>query len=184
MITGELSIIRGVQEEDLKLFNKWRNDPEFSRLSNGFVYQPETLEETRNWLEADKSDPTVEIFTITTTEGQAIGYATLYKIDYRNRTCHFGTAIGEPLDRGKGVGSDVRRALLKYLFAEWNFHHVYGSFPSYNIASRRSHEKLGARILGEMKRMLFVKGEYQGLFNYVYDRVAFLAREKELASHE
>lgn len=178
MIIGELTILRGVEDEDIKLFNLWRNQPEFGRLVAGVTYFPETLENTMDKFNP-KNHENMQFLTITTLEQQVIGFMNLYSIDTRNRNCHFGLGIGEVSERSKGYGTDARRAILRYLFEEWNFHRVFGAFASYNIASRRSHEKLGAKMIGEMKRSLYVNGEYYNYCYYQYEKELFIEMDKK-----
>ncbi|MFB5191773.1 GNAT family N-acetyltransferase [Alicyclobacillus fastidiosus] len=180
MIIGQRTKIRAFEENDAILFNKWRNDPEFSKLSFGEYLFPESLDETHKWCNKLIDDEYTRFLTITTVDDRVIGRATIYDIDWRNRNCSFGSSIGEQVDRSKGYGSDARRALLNYIFHQWDFRRVFGCFGSYNMASKRSHEKVGAHILGDLKRMLFIDGEYYSLVHYEYRREDFQLEDKTL----
>jgi RimJ/RimL family protein N-acetyltransferase len=181
LMSNTLTKIRGFrEEEDIERLNIWRSDPAFSKYGLGFVGLPESLEETNLWYSSVREKSKAKIYMITTTiDNRTIGFASIQKIDNRNRNCEIGIGIGDPSDRGKGYGTDARRQLLRYAFIEQNYHRVFGAFASYNMGNLKSHEKLGAKITGKMRRTLFVNGEYHDLYTYYYDKNTFLILDKQ-----
>lgn len=80
-----------------------------------------------------------------------IGTAFLKNIDMNNQKCEFGIFIGEDSARGKGIGSEATKILLKKAFDEYGFNRVYLSVFSRNTRAVRAYLKAGFLVEGVLK---------------------------------
>jgi RimJ/RimL family protein N-acetyltransferase len=160
--------IRAFEPRDLEVFARFRADPVSATMAFGSVRMPETLDDVARfvrgmaesgsyfWIWADRS-------------GEAVGYSSLDSVDRVNRTIQTGSGVLDPARRGAGLGTLGRRLVLDRLFNEMEYRRVYGEFAAFNEASRRSHAKLGAEIVGRRRQVHFASGVY-------HDSVVYMVR--------
>ena len=108
-------------------------------------------------------------------EDQAlIGMMTVRKISWISQSARFGIMLWPPDQQGKGMGTEARRIFLEYAFKQLGFRRIYGEFESTNIASRKSHEKLGAQVSVLLREATHFDGGYRNICQYTYARERFL----------
>src|SRR6266496_3657255 len=103
-------------ERDLELFAGWYNDPatRTQLLTPQFAV---SASEERRWF-GSPSDRSRFSFVIELGHGIAIGNVGLHSVDWINRVAHTVTVIGEVKCRGQGFGSEARRLVIDWAFAE------------------------------------------------------------------
>jgi ribosomal-protein-alanine N-acetyltransferase len=92
--------------------------------------------------------------------GEVIGDVSHF-VAHRYATAReLGWAIHDPSLRGQGYGSAAAKALVDYLFDNFNINRLCCGVAPGNWASRRVAEKAGLRLEGCLRGVIFVRGEY------------------------
>lgn len=155
--------LRALEPGDLPRLYEYRNDPETTRDLVGFSvhYSHAALAQ---WLESHARRTDEALWAIAArADDRCIGHAGLYQIDHRVRKASFGILIGDPAERGKGIGTAVTRAVVDYGFAELNLHRVELDVLATNPRAIHIYEKLGFRREGVLRHAQFRGGAYVDL---------------------
>jgi len=158
-MVGERIALGPLREDLISLYHQWDND--FATLRTLEIPRPENLNETRAWYDAVKARSDREVF-FTVYERlsfRPIGHATLFNIDYRNRTAEFGLLIGEPAARGQGFGTETTRLMLDYAFTALGVHSVLLGVWEFNHAGQRAYAKAGFHECGRRRQSKFMGGK-------------------------
>ena len=91
--------------------------------------------------------------------GRLVGHIGLYYIDLIARKAEFSIYIGDMAFRGKGIGSDALRTLIKYGFEELNLNKIWCEVYS-NNAAVDIYRKVGFVDEGVLRQNAFKNGEY------------------------
>lgn len=171
MIRAGRAILRRAGDEDCRLIAAWMSDPVISAWGQGRVGMP------LSWTQLCYSCEQVPgwcLFTITV-DDDVIGYATLHQFDFRTGTCSVGIVIADEQNRGRGHGSDIRHALLRYAFEGLNIRRVFGGFVDENKESRGLHRSVGTTVIGRLRKAAFSGGRYRDLIPHVVRRREYLS---------
>ncbi len=79
-------------------------------------------------------------------DGLSAGQISFRNLDRRLAQAELGIEVYEPY-RGRGLGPDAIRLLLRDLFDNWNLERVYLRVREYNARARRAYEKVGFRYV-------------------------------------
>lgn len=140
----------------------------------GFIF-PQSREATEAWIRGMNQDPRSRLLAVHRLEDLAlIGLMTVRKISWVSRSARFGIVLWPPDQHGKGLGTEARRIFLDFAFRQLGFRRIYGEFVSFNTASRKSHEKLGAVISMATRESSLLDGQYHANCHYTYLRERFL----------
>jgi RimJ/RimL family protein N-acetyltransferase len=164
--------IRAFRSEDIERFIRFRSHPTDSTLTYGGVQLPESPEEVRSFVESARSMG-LYLWVWADADDTAAGFSVLSNVDRVNWTLWTGSAVFDAARRGQGLGSLGRRTVLDFVFNEMNFRRIYGEFADFNDASRRSHLKLGAELIGGRRQVFFVSGRYHDSVVYTVWRERF-----------
>jgi RimJ/RimL family protein N-acetyltransferase len=159
------------QGRDLAPLVAFEADPESAGRGHAVIAPPQTPEQVVEWVKMANRGGF--FWTIADAEGAPLGFALVSRVDRINRTLWTGTAIYEPGRRGRGLGTAGRRCVLSHVFYEMDYRRVYGEFAEFNVASWRSHQKLGAEQVGRRRGGCVVSGRTYDMVQYVYRREAF-----------
>jgi RimJ/RimL family protein N-acetyltransferase len=69
-----------------------------------------------------------------TPEGRLVGDIQLAHIDWPYRTASLGLGIARQAARGRGIGTDAARTLLRYAFQHLDLYRIYAATAAYNVA--------------------------------------------------
>lgn len=111
MIRGERAALRPATPADLDLLAEWFTDPELYRWWGGRPLSREEVEERY----VGRRSPQVESFVVEA-EGEPVGYIQ-YWLGEEPRTGGLDMLL-VPEARGRGLGSDAARALVRHLIEE------------------------------------------------------------------
>lgn len=160
MIVGSKSILGPMDEEHLKQMVEWRNDPDLRQYFR--EYRVLTYEHQHRWWE-DKvlKDSTWEYFTIRPKEypHRIIGACGLTYMHPVNRVGEFAIFIGDKEFRGKGLGSDSLRTLVRYGFDGLNLNRIWGEVYS-NNPSLPKYIHMGFKEEGVLRETYYHDGKY------------------------
>jgi RimJ/RimL family protein N-acetyltransferase len=91
--------------------------------------------------------------------GELAGDAVLWDIDLHNRTAHLGLGL-RPAFRGRGLGTDVVRALCEYGFTVRGLHRLQIETLATNAAMIKAAERGGFTREGTLRLAAWVTGEF------------------------
>lgn len=171
----ERLIIRESLWEDIDTFHKWEQMPEVTEFFS--IRDGQTKEDVIRKFVADDNNPQSKQFTILLKEtGQLIGRIVLGDIEDGWKAEIWRIYIGELELRGKGLGKEAMKAMMKYCFEDLGLARVYldhytGNPASYLYLSlgfkyegvlRHNCRKNG--ILYDVHLMSMLKDEYEELY--------------------
>ena len=160
MMIVQSVVLRKPEPEDVGPLYDYRNDPLVTRSLVGFStgYSKEALS---NWVEQQGSRPNDLVYAIADAESnRCLGHAGLYNIDPRVRIAEFGILIGDKNHWGRGLGSAISRALVRYGFRELNLHRIYLKVLSTNERAISVYRRLGFQQEGVLRDEQFRDGRY------------------------
>jgi RimJ/RimL family protein N-acetyltransferase len=100
------------------------------------------------------------VFSVVELAGDELaGDAVLWGIDLHNRAAHLGLGL-RPAFRGRGLGTDVVRALCEYGFAVRGLHRLQIETLATNTAMITAAERGGFTHEGTLRRAAWVTGEF------------------------
>jgi RimJ/RimL family protein N-acetyltransferase len=160
--------LRALESEDYLLINKWRNDPEITRLLGGnfFYVSPEREKKS---LENKIFDDTKNIYlgVCLFENKQLIGYVHINNLDLRNLKAEWGgTLIGEKEQLGKGYGKKASQLLLRFLFDQYPINKCYAYCLTDHPITPKLFKTLGFRKEGLLRKEIYKNGEFKDLFLY------------------
>ena len=159
-IEGEGVALGPLRHDLIPTYTRWRNDFVVSRTLD-YVPGPYPREEREAWWARANADTTSVRFTVYEREtGRPIGIANLLNVDFRHRTAGLGLMIGETDCWGKGYGTETTRLLLDYAFTVLCMQNVLLHVYEFNMAARRSYEKVGFREIGRRRESHWFNGRF------------------------
>jgi ribosomal-protein-alanine N-acetyltransferase len=151
--------LRHVSEADLPLLCQraaamtWRGEFESTRMM-----APQALRQ--RFADNGFSSEEAERLLICAEGGEVIGDV-VHFLAHRYATAReIGWSIFDPALRGQGYGTAAAKALVDYLFDNFDINRICCSTAPGNIASRRIAEKAGLRFEGCLRGVVFIRGEY------------------------
>jgi RimJ/RimL family protein N-acetyltransferase len=133
---------------DFKQLIEWSGDEAFLLQWAGpqFTY-PLSEDQLENYLDGanDMSNSDKLIYkSIDVLTGTVVGHISLGGIDRENRSGRIGKVlVGSPSGRGKGIGQEMIKAILKIGFEELKLHRISLGVFDFNEAAIRCYEKTG-----------------------------------------
>ena len=140
--------IRPITYDDTENIIRWRNsDYVRARFLDRALFTKESHEK---WLKNYVEPGRVAQFIIKL-DGEGVGSVYLRDIDKEKKEAEFGIFIGEESARGKGVGTESARLILKYAFEELGLKTVFLRVIKDNKGAIRSYEKAGFKLNGKVE---------------------------------
>lgn len=172
MIRGDGVVIRAFEDDDIAALLAFRQDYEASHLAYATVL-PERLDDVREFVRAVRASGTDEMWTIADAQGKPLGVYNIYSIDWINHTLYTASSIFSPTMRGRGIGTTARRMVLDFVFNRMGIQRCYGEYLTFNDASRRAHEKVGAEVAGVRRQAYLYEGRLVDVVVYQVRRERF-----------
>jgi RimJ/RimL family protein N-acetyltransferase len=163
MLRGELVALRAVERDDVAVLHDIDMAYETWPETNYSPYAPKSLDEVLKAFDGEeesayRSSDSFVPFAIVAGE-QVVGSCCLWGIDLHNRRAHLGIGIGAD-SRGRGLGTDATRLLLRYAFVDRGLHRVQLEVLATNTAALRCYERAGFREDGRMRESAWVRGGF------------------------
>lgn len=158
MIKGKRVILRPVEERDLLLLARWRNDPENRR----FFFSPFLINPggQKKWYEELLADRNRLILMIDMVEGKTVGMIGLDKIDWRNQEAESGIFLLDPAERGQGYAEEAGMLMIEYAFNELNLHRLYAVIYDFNRGVIEMAKLFGFKQEGVLRQAAFTGGRF------------------------
>lgn len=162
MLRGEKTVVRALEQEDLRTVWRWENDP---RVMEHLWVDPTSFRAVEQYFEEKISDNTTKWFLIEEAAGsKPIGVAWYYSLHGADR-CEVGIYLGELEYLGRGYGTDALTTFLRFLFDTKGLHRVGLSVAADNPRAIRAYEKCGFRHEGRLREHCLKKGGRVDLVN-------------------
>jgi diamine N-acetyltransferase len=160
VLTGTRISLGPVRADDLPLLHRWINDRELVVLSA--PYRPVHFSDHEAWWSSVAGDPSVELFAIRLLgEDRLVGTCQLLAIDHRHRSAELQIRIGDQDARGRGVGTEAVRLLLRHAFADLDLRRVALHVLASNTAAIATYEKTGFVREGVLREAAFADGRHE-----------------------
>lgn len=173
MIKGKLVDLRLIEEKDIDLIYRTRNDleqqGEFVGLSlKSLAKFKKQFAETGFW-ENDSGD----LLIIDKKNDAPVGICCFYKGCIYLEGYEIGYIIYNKKDRGKGFTSEAVNLFVSFLFDSKPISRLYANVTAGNEASHRVLEKCGFKRDGVMRKAIFNRGKTCDLWCYSLLREEF-----------
>lgn len=134
------------QPADFDLFISWIDTEELLiTIAGTYFSYPVTAHQLERYLQDEKS---IAFNVVDTEQNKKIGHAEI--ILTGNDTCKLDKVlVGDKLNRGKGIGTQLINALLDYCFEQLNAREVELNVYDWNIAGIKCYEKTGFMFTGK-----------------------------------
>ena len=149
-------------EEDTSNIIRWRNS---DVVRPYFIYQkPFTVEGHKRWLETEIfSGKGFQFIVHRIEDDKPIGCTYLRHYDSECRKAEYGMFIGEQIEKGKGIGTEILGLTMEFAFGELKLHKLFSRIFADNPASIHSVSNNGFEQEAYLKDEEFVNGEYRDI---------------------
>ncbi|MEV6284888.1 GNAT family protein [Kribbella sp. NPDC051770] len=157
-LTGELVVLRVLDEQDFPAMKAAMDDPEVARLtgSHGAISDEKALE----WMRTRKDQPDrLDLAIVDKATGQTVGEAVLNEYDEDNQACNFRILIG-PSGRNRGLGTEATKLIVGYGIEKLGLHRISLGVYAFNPRAQRAYEKAGFVVEGRLRDDLLWEGEW------------------------
>jgi len=163
-IVGKQVYLRPItdSEEDTNNIIRWRNS---ETVRPYFIYQkPFTVEGHKQWLEKEIfSGKGFQFIVCRVEDDKPIGCTYLRDYDAHSRKAEYGMFIGEQIEKGKGIGTEILGLTMEFAFGELKLHKVFSRIFADNPASIHSVSNNGFEQEAYLKDEEFVNGVYRDM---------------------
>lgn len=163
-IMGKQVYLRPItdSEEDTNNIIRWRNS---DVVRPYFIYQkPFTVEGHKLWLENEIfAGKGFQFIVCRVEDDKPIGCTYLRDYDSNARKAEYGMFIGEQIEKGKGIGTEILGLTMEFAFGKLKLHKVFSRIFADNPASIHSVSNNGFEQEAYLKDEEFVNGEYRDI---------------------
>ncbi|MBH9964914.1 GNAT family N-acetyltransferase [[Bacillus] enclensis] len=156
------------QQSDFEQLIDWIDSPSFLMQwgGPGFDYPLDHEQLERYMEDANHKEAETLIYKVVDGEtGKAIGHISLGKIDRTNRSARIGKVlVGSRQTRGKGIGQQMTREVLRIAFEELKLHRVSLGVFDFNNAAIACYEKAGFKKEALLRDFRRIGEEYWSLW--------------------
>jgi len=177
-LEGKKIVLRPLSEDDInERYLSWVNNREITRYMETGIY-PTTLKELQSFYKKIANSKSDIMFAILNKRNMLhIGNIKLGSINWVHRFADLGIMIGEKKFQGRGYGQEACRLVLEYAFKRLNLNKIIlGVYGDHKLAIT-VYQKVGFRIEGRIKNLLYKDGEYCDKVIMGIAREEFLKRE-------
>lgn len=149
---GQRIYLRPLTRKDAtREYAGWLNDRGTTRyMESG--RKKETVRSLAKYIERFRIRDDTLFLAIVLKEGDRhIGNVKLEPINWTHRHAVLGIMIGDPAARGKGMGVEAIRILLRHAFGRLKLHRVALGVTGDNLPGIRCYEKVGFKVEGRFR---------------------------------
>jgi RimJ/RimL family protein N-acetyltransferase len=136
-------IMRPFKISDAELWQIWDTDPEVQSFMPEPFNEVQNIEEQYKYIEECGADEEGFYWSIETKSGATIGTIALTELNSYHQVADLGIVIGDKNYWGKGVATEVIRALVNYAFAHLNIRKISAEVEDGNVGMIKAFEKIG-----------------------------------------
>jgi RimJ/RimL family protein N-acetyltransferase len=150
-----------LQPAQVTHFYTWLQDPEVIEYSLSVFQQMKTTAQIDQWFAATLAQTTSLNLGIYLAETNAlIGYAGLTGISATNQSGEYFIFIGEKVQWGKGVGTEVTKQILELAFTVHHLNRVMLTVSEGNTGGLRAYAKAGFVVEGRLRQAACRQGVF------------------------
>lgn len=163
MIRGELTNLRAIEHDDAALVHRWLNDPAGMR-GWGWSAVARSLNdvsrEVDGWvaLEASLGHPAALVGE--TLSREPVGLIVLHADRLEARAVELSLLVGDPMNWGKGYGTDLLRSTVDACFGGWGVHRIGVRLDEANERALALYQRIGFRLEGRLREAAFLDGQH------------------------
>lgn len=176
-LVGKKTLIRAIEREDNEFLRAMLNDAETESNVVGWSFPVSKIEQEK-WFESQINNKNNLRFIIEY-ESKPVGLVTLTNIDWKNRSALHGIKLYGENVKGKGIGTDAVRTIMKYAFEELQLNRLYSTIMTQNIPSQKLYSKCGWVNEGISRQSVFKNNRYVDEI-----QIAVLRDDYEKSKHE
>jgi RimJ/RimL family protein N-acetyltransferase len=157
-LTGDLVVLRPVDERDYEALAVAMDDPEVTRFTGSHGDLDEQF--ARDWYRTRKDQTDrLDLAIVDKASGDVVGEAVLNKWDPDNQSCSFRIMIG-PAGQNRGLGTESTRLIVGYGIEKLGLHRISLGVYAFNPRARRAYEKAGFQAEGVLRDALLWDGQW------------------------
>ncbi len=157
--TERFELIPLTRSDVTERYVDWLNDPEINRYLE-VRHEKQTLESCQLFIESVCDDLDDYLFGVFTEEYEHIGNIRLGPIDQRYRRAAVGLVIGERSWWGKGVATEIIRAITQFAFTDLKLNKLEAGAYYANLGSKRAFEHCGYQVEGILRDHFMDRGAF------------------------
>lgn len=165
MIAHGSVYLRAAERADIPLFVAWFNDYATSRTLS--IRAPMSTASEEQWFEhtvADQGKGGYHFVACLIEDDRPIGTVGFFDLDHVNGSAALGLSIGAAADRGKGHGTAMLEALLRFGFTSLRLERIELDCYDFNPDAHRLYQRVGFVDEGVARHRVFREGRYVDLF--------------------
>lgn len=156
-----------IEREDMIHLYKWFSDSEFLKYYDYYPPVPQTEEQVDKTFDGYEKKEESRVFAIRLIdENKLIGIAGYDDIIKENKVATLFIGIGSKEFRGRGLGKEAMRLLLKYGFEEMDFYRIQLNVLEFNDSAIRLYEGAGFKKEGTLRKFVLRENERFDLYMY------------------
>ena len=141
-------------EKDSEALARWSRDSEYQRLLDTGPSVVNASTSMREFMEKEIGKNYILFGIRPLNEDRTVGFADLSGFDWLARSAWVAIGIGEAEYRGRGLGTEAMRLLVRFAFEQLNLNRINLTVFSYNPRAMRSYEKCGFVYEGCQRQFL------------------------------
>ncbi len=160
MLTGDVTILRAIEIEDLEPLRAWRNQPHLRQFFR--EHREISAQMQRRWYDGTVlGDPNTRMFAVTDRDGRLLGAAGICWIDWRNGSGDFSIYLGaDDLYIDEAFAPDAAQLLLAYAFDDLGLNRVWAEIYHTDTAKQRLLPGLGFVLEGRHRQTTWKSGGF------------------------
>lgn len=160
MLRGEKVVLRAREDSDVALLHDaLATDVEERSRTGPTAWRPTPGGEHSPFAVSAPADDVARFTIVEHGSGAVVGAASLWSIDLHNRLAHIGLSL-LPAARGRGLGLDTVRVLVRYGFRTLGLHRLQIDTLADNAAMIGVATAAGFAQEGVLRRSAWVNGEF------------------------
>lgn len=152
--------LRHVREEDLPLLCRMASDLNWRGEFESTLMRSPQFMRKRFAEDGFSSEAAERLMVCDASSGAVIGSVSHFLAHRYSSAREIGWKIDDPALRGQGWGTAAARALVDYLFENFDINRLSCGMDPANLASRRIAEKVGFSYEGRLRGVLFLRGRH------------------------
>lgn len=153
--------LRDLQSFDKKYFFSWIKDKEVIRYSLSKFQKMKSNDEISNWFDElllDKSSYNQAI--VDNCNAKLIGYTGIVQISEIDLSGEYFIFIGDKSYHGKGIGTFVKKEIVKYGFENLGLNRIMLTASEKNIGALKAYTKANFKTEGIMRQGFYRDGNF------------------------
>ena len=154
--------LRELRREDMPKINEWRNDSELIDFL-GAPFRYINLDVDYRWYDNYMQNRNVTIrcaIVKAENEDDILGLVSLVNINFINQSAEFHIMIGDPTNRGKGIGFFATSEILYHAFNNMNLNRIELGVLGSNFHAIKLYEKIGFKREGVKRKSTYKNGKF------------------------